>query len=131
MSDEVNEVTQADRDAAADIWKNYIARVGEIMAEKAIREGASDDTMIVQAFARHRTAASQASAGEGLRVLKGWLDWYRFATGDDDCQYLNDKGWDDAEALASTTMGVLAALTTPEGLRLADELSDEGAERHG
>lgn len=41
-------------------------------------------------------------------TLKGWGDWYRFATRDDDCEYLNGKGWDDAEALASTTMGLLA-----------------------
>lgn len=41
-------------------------------------------------------------------TLKGWGDWYRLATADDECEYLNGKGWDDAEALASTTMGLLA-----------------------
>ena len=51
-------VTQADRDSAAYIWANYVARTGEVMAERAIREGASDDTMIVQAFARHRLSQS-------------------------------------------------------------------------
>lgn len=56
--------------------------------------------------------ARQSGEGEreALRIIKAWLDWYRFATGDDDCQYLNGKGWDDAEALASTSMGYLAAL---------------------
>ena len=51
-------VTPEDRKAAADIWHNYVAKIGEVMAEKAIRQGASDDTMIVQAFARHRKAHS-------------------------------------------------------------------------
>ena len=44
------------------------------------------------------------------RNLRGWLKWYRLATADDDCGYLNAIGWDDAEALASTTMGLLAAI---------------------
>lgn len=54
---DVVEVTQADREAAADVWRDYIARIGEVMAEKAIRKGISDDTIIVQAFARHRITA--------------------------------------------------------------------------
>lgn len=63
------EVSQADRDAAANIWRDYVARVGECIAEKAIREGASDCTMIVQAFARHRqaTEARMAAAVEAER----------------------------------------------------------------
>jgi len=44
------------------------------------------------------------------RIAKGWADWYRFATRDDDNEYLNDKGWDDAEALADMTMTALAAM---------------------
>ena len=47
------EVTQEDRNAAANIWRHYVAKIGECLAEKAIRSGANDDTMIVQAFAAH------------------------------------------------------------------------------
>lgn len=57
------------------------------------------------------------------RCLNGWLGWYRKVDSDDDCEYLNGKGWDDAEALASTTMGVLAALQSP-----AAPSDDEGRE---
>jgi len=61
-------------------------------------------------FAALNARQSGEGEREALRIIKAWLDWYRFATGDDDCQYLNGKGWDDAEALASTSMGYLAAL---------------------
>lgn len=54
------------------------------------------------------------------RVLKGWSDWYRFATRDDENEYLNGKGWDDAEALAEMTNSALtrlnAATQSSEGL---------------
>lgn len=66
MTDKVS-VTQADREAAADIWRDLIAEHGECMAEKAIRAGGvMDATPLVQAFARHRTGAG----GEGTH----WLD---------------------------------------------------------
>ena len=119
MSDEVNEVTQADECGAI-----YIMWSAD---SNSIRKWDWKPFDGAEMFARLRTAASQASAGEGLRVLKGWLDWYRFATGDDDCEYLNDKGWDDAEALASTTMGVLAALTTP--VEASQPVGDAGERR--
>lgn len=48
-----------------------------------------------------------AEVGRLRAALKGWSDWYRFATRDDECEYLNGKGWDDAEALAETTIGAL------------------------
>lgn len=135
MSDEANEVTQALEPCAAGWivsnspgtkWRTWEGGMPDWTddREKATRYARridaehvhteDEDSWRIEPYVIDpRTAASQASAGEGLRVLKGWLDWYRFATGDDDCEYLNDKGWDDAEALASTTMGVLAALTTP------------------
>jgi hypothetical protein len=49
-------------------------------------------------------------AADVVRLLRGWLRWYLKADGDDDCEYLNDKGWDDAEALASSTIGAFSAL---------------------
>jgi len=61
------EVTKEDREAAANVWRDYVAKIGEVMAEKAIRNGGNDDTNIVQAFATHRhtsTAASEARIAE-------------------------------------------------------------------
>lgn len=63
----VVEVTQADRNAAAEIWNSYVAKIGEVIAEKAIREGLSDDTMIVQAFSRIRTEAEARGYTKGRR----------------------------------------------------------------
>lgn len=42
------------------------------------------------------------------RNVKGWVEWHRRCDADDDCTYLNDNAWCDAEALASTGMGLLA-----------------------
>jgi hypothetical protein len=48
---------------------------------------------------------------EGLRRnADAWVSWYELADAGDDCEYLNGNGWPDAEALASTTMGLLASL---------------------
>lgn len=47
------------------------------------------------------TIARLRAENEALhRLVKGWFDWHRFATADEDNEYLNGKGWDDAEALA-------------------------------
>lgn len=46
---------------------------------------------------------------ERLRLnVRGWVEWHRRCDADDDCTYLNDNAWCDAEALASTGMGLLA-----------------------
>lgn len=118
-------VSQAARNAAADAIKG--AR--PIMAEE-VRAGRMDEYEGVQAFARFEaeilsrpSASDSTGAGEALRppsgrspeyarrLLKGWLEWHDRATDDND--YLSGKGWDDAEALASSTMGALAALSQP------------------
>lgn len=62
---------------------------------------------------QQQSASSQiillhAEIGTLRSTLKAWGDWHRFATRDDENEYLNGKGWDDAEALASTTLGHLA-----------------------
>lgn len=36
-------VSQRDREIAADIWRDYVAKVGEIIAERCMREGGLDD----------------------------------------------------------------------------------------
>jgi hypothetical protein len=50
------EVTQEDRDAAADVHNIYNGEV--TMAETAMRTGSDDDHPTVQAFARHRLTSS-------------------------------------------------------------------------
>jgi hypothetical protein len=46
---------------------------------------------------------------ERLRLnVRGWVEWHRRCDADDDCTYLNDNAWCDAEALASTGIGLLA-----------------------
>lgn len=44
------------------------------------------------------------------RNVRGWKRWHDRVENDayDDCEYLNGNGWPDAEALASTAMGLLA-----------------------
>jgi hypothetical protein len=63
----------------------------------------------LQQAADHIEALTKRVA-ELERVMRGWLEWYNFATSDDDCEYLNGRAWGDAEALASSTMGQIAAL---------------------
>lgn len=62
-------------------------------------------------------SAPQGEVERLARNVRGWLKWRGLATADDDNEYLNGKGWDDAEALASTSMGLLAALAQPEGAK--------------
>lgn len=60
MSDELIEVTQADRDAAAPFAADPDPQVYGSQVQK-IREGRCDDNLLVQAFARHRTRATLPS----------------------------------------------------------------------
>ena len=34
----MTQITDSDREAAADIWRDYVARVGEIIVEKQMRQ---------------------------------------------------------------------------------------------
>lgn len=54
---EETEVAQADRELAADIWRDYVAKIGEVMVEKAIRKGTMDSSLPTL-LARHRLASS-------------------------------------------------------------------------
>ena len=51
------EVTQADREAAAEFWQTFVARPGECIVRNQIRKGNLDEMESVQSFARHRAAA--------------------------------------------------------------------------
>lgn len=52
------EIKQCDRDAAADVWRDYIDKTGEIIVERNMRKGGLDDGLPA-IFARHRIAAEQ------------------------------------------------------------------------
>lgn len=58
---------------------------------------------------RARIAELEAEVERLRRNVRGWVEWHRRCDDDDDdCTYLNDNAWCDAEALASTGMGLLA-----------------------
>jgi hypothetical protein len=44
-------VSQESREAAADLWRDYVARLGECMTENAIRQRKLDECLMVQAIA--------------------------------------------------------------------------------
>lgn len=73
------EVTQGDREAAADIWRDYVARVGEVMVEKGMRAGTLDEGL-PNVLARHRIAAENAALERAAKVATSiycegdWLD---------------------------------------------------------
>ena len=50
-------VTQADRDTGADIWRDYIAKVGEVIVERQMRQGNLDGGL--PAVARYSTRACE------------------------------------------------------------------------
>jgi len=54
-------ITQADRDAAAAYWK--VSMIGSSMTQKLYKSGEFDSSLIVQAFARHRTTSLAAQDG--------------------------------------------------------------------
>ena len=54
-----------------------------------------------------RIAELEAEVAALRRNVRGWVEWHRRCDADDDCTYLNDNAWCDAEALASTGMGLL------------------------
>ena len=65
------EVTQADRDAAANIWQDFVARPGECIVERALRRGDMDDSPLIERLARHRLTPRQ----DGLREAATFLLW--------------------------------------------------------
>lgn len=69
----VVEVTQADRDVAADFYCDWFA-TGESSSEvKRIRKGDRDGLPHVKAFARHRTEAEARGRRQALEEIKKWL----------------------------------------------------------
>lgn len=60
------------------------------------------------AEAADRITQLEAEVARLRRNVKGWVEWHRRCDADDDCTHLNDNAWCDAEALASTGMGLIA-----------------------
>lgn len=77
VSDGLVEVTQADREAAADY---LIARWEDVTLATAIRAGEADHCKSVQAFARHRIESELArlsnNTGEGGLAEKRLVGWF-------------------------------------------------------
>lgn len=68
----------------------------------------ADEIAAIAAVYAPRLAELEAEVERLRRNVKGWVEWHRRCDADDDCTYLNDNAWCDAEALASTGMGLLA-----------------------
>jgi len=67
------EVTDADREAAADIWRDFVARPGECIVEKQLRSGSMDDSALVQTIRNVRIAAERATERRVLEEAAQWL----------------------------------------------------------
>lgn len=63
----MTQITDSDREAAADIWRDYVARVGEIIVEKQMRQGGLDYGLPTR-LAEHRIQSTAAMAAEIERL---------------------------------------------------------------
>lgn len=80
----MTQITDSDREAAADIWRDYVARVGEIIVEKQMRQGGLDDGLPTR-LAEHRTQSTTAMSAEiewlevqnlkMMQLLDRWREW--------------------------------------------------------
>lgn len=61
-------VTEADRQTAANIWRDYVSKIGECMVERVMLEGKLDDGLPT-ILAQHRIAAIEATGVVELREL--------------------------------------------------------------
>ena len=88
----------------------YIEAVqtGVASSDIAMAKGAVAAQAAIAAVYAPRLAELEAEVERLRRNVKGWVEWHRRCDADDDCTYLNDNAWCDAEALASTGMGLLA-----------------------
>lgn len=59
----MTQITDSDREAAADIWRDYVARVGEIIVEKQMRQGGLDYGLPTR-LAEHRIQSTTAMSAE-------------------------------------------------------------------
>ena len=65
-------IKQTDRDAAADMWRDYVAKPGECIVERQMRSGEMDEySSMIQAFARH----SEQGEAETVAGIVAFMDW--------------------------------------------------------
>lgn len=103
MTDEHEHAMKVWRDAYEQYGDGiYIARL--LPAADRFRAGDQAAAAVIAA-----DRAGLVAEVERLRLnVRGWVEWHRRCDADDDCTYLNDNAWCDAEALASTGIGLLA-----------------------
>lgn len=78
MHDADNEVTQADREAAAKLSKGNGCNWYAPSVLKGILDGTRDDVPLVRAFARHRLASIEAACRKKDAEIEGWRQkWIR------------------------------------------------------
>lgn len=75
--------------------------------------GCRDETIRLQdeRIERLRTKLTEAHLRGVKAGLDAWNHWYDRATADDDCEYLNGEGWDDAAKLRAIDP---ASVATPD-----------------
>lgn len=64
-------VTDADREAAADMWRDYVAKPGECIVERQMRSGEMDDfSSLIHAFSHHRTTAEKSGYDRAIAEVE-------------------------------------------------------------
>lgn len=66
-------VNDDDRVVAADIWRDFIAKTGEVIVENCLRRGDMDDSLLVERISSHRAQATAELVGV-LREVVDALD---------------------------------------------------------
>jgi hypothetical protein len=114
MTEATSEVTQTDRDVAADIWRDYVARIGEVIVERNMRAGGLDDGLPA-ILARHRctTEARIEELAEAARAIEPYLDAI--------ICYASTMDEHEPNRLAHNFRRALAALTNPEASKPLQE----------
>jgi hypothetical protein len=68
-------VTQADREAAAEFYGKHLSRPNEVLVTAHMRAGKIDESPLINAFARHRIAATSAAQGEFEAFKEAQRQW--------------------------------------------------------
>ena len=115
------EVTQSDRNAAAGYWK--VSSIGTFDTQKRYKNGAADHSDIVQAFARHRIAAEALARGrmEGAKALEPFAKAAEVRLCADDDYWTDNKSIQGTDVASYITFGDLRrAAAIVKGLNDAD-----------
>ena len=113
MTDEHEHAMKVWREACGESQEAFY-RIGEQPNDpESIKQGQLADQAAAAVIAADR-AGLVAEVERLRRNVRGWVEWHRRCDADDACTYLNDNAWCDAEALASTGMGLLARAALKE-----------------